>query len=321
MSRFAKDNASASLVSQRALVSGGTQGIGAGIALRFAQAGAEVYIIGRNKEKGEGVIKQLIAATEELKKRNGESIQVDAQHAFFKADLSDVGEIKRVIDEVQQRAGSKGIDWVVQCQGGPPNGRYVPTPQGRDFGWSVQVLSRFAIAHLLTQKKLVKRGLFFIAAPASGGSKPLDTDDLDFTKAHQQGTFKDGYLSIYYQGRRDSSQLDSVTLSLAERQPNLAVAHLFPGFVSTDASSNSKLPFPIPQISHFLGPWVGQKPGPGGYAEAPVHLAAHSEGQKFLRLGEGNFFNERLKRLEPSTNVREKSVREKVWSKLESYLQ
>lgn len=95
-------------------------------------------------------------------------------------------------------------------QGGPPNGRYVATTNGPEFGWSVQVLSRFALSHLLTQNELVKKGILLIAAPASGGSKPLDTDDLDFTKAREQGRFKDGYLSIVKQGMRDSSQLDAV---------------------------------------------------------------------------------------------------------------
>lgn len=45
-------NASITVQGARVVVAGGTQGIGAGIAWRFARAGAEVWIIGRNEKKG-----------------------------------------------------------------------------------------------------------------------------------------------------------------------------------------------------------------------------------------------------------------------------
>jgi short-subunit dehydrogenase len=48
----AQRNASITLVGARVVVGGGTQGIGEGIACRFAQAGAEVWFIGRNDSKG-----------------------------------------------------------------------------------------------------------------------------------------------------------------------------------------------------------------------------------------------------------------------------
>lgn len=45
-------NASITIPGERVVVAGGTQGIGGSIAYRFAQAGAEVWIIGRNETKG-----------------------------------------------------------------------------------------------------------------------------------------------------------------------------------------------------------------------------------------------------------------------------
>ena len=45
-------NESIVVVGTRVVVAGGTQGIGEGIAYRFAQGGAEVWNIGRNETKG-----------------------------------------------------------------------------------------------------------------------------------------------------------------------------------------------------------------------------------------------------------------------------
>lgn len=49
---IANKNSSITTLGERVVVAGGTQGIGEGIACRFAQAGAEVWIVGRNESKG-----------------------------------------------------------------------------------------------------------------------------------------------------------------------------------------------------------------------------------------------------------------------------
>lgn len=48
----AERNSSITTPGERIVVAGGTQGIGEGIACRFARAGAEVWIVGRNESKG-----------------------------------------------------------------------------------------------------------------------------------------------------------------------------------------------------------------------------------------------------------------------------
>ena len=48
-----------SLMNKIALVTGATSGIGAATAIRFAEAGATVICTGRNKERGEGVVKTI----------------------------------------------------------------------------------------------------------------------------------------------------------------------------------------------------------------------------------------------------------------------
>lgn len=108
--------------SERAVVSGGTQGVGAGIALRFALAGASVWIVGRSEQRAAAMLEKLNAASEEAQRRRKQnaalqSKTLEADHAFFRADLSDMKEVHRVAAEIKGRAGERGIDWLFESQG------------------------------------------------------------------------------------------------------------------------------------------------------------------------------------------------------------
>lgn len=112
---FTRLNETVSLADQRAIVSGGTQGIGAGIALRLALTGAEVWLVGRSSERAEALLETLRAASAEAGRRAGTN--GERAHAFFHADLSRPGEVRDVAEAIKQKAGEKGVDWLVECQG------------------------------------------------------------------------------------------------------------------------------------------------------------------------------------------------------------
>ena len=79
MSTFAaKENAGLDLTGKVAAIAGGTQGIGEATGLRFAEAGASVFIIGRDEARGASVI-------EELRKVGGNA--EGKTFEFIKADL------------------------------------------------------------------------------------------------------------------------------------------------------------------------------------------------------------------------------------------
>ena len=76
------------LKGKRALVTGGTAGIGKEIALTFARQGADVIIFGTNIERGEQVLKELSQISSEQK------------FAFYSVDVSKKAAIDEVITQI-----------------------------------------------------------------------------------------------------------------------------------------------------------------------------------------------------------------------------
>jgi len=77
------------------VVVGGTQGIGAGIAVRFAELGASVLIVGRKETLGSEMIKTLESASQ---KDGGKTAGV--KFGFACRDLGSVEEIKATTEDI-----------------------------------------------------------------------------------------------------------------------------------------------------------------------------------------------------------------------------
>ncbi|KGX90018.1 SDR family NAD(P)-dependent oxidoreductase [Pontibacillus marinus] len=75
-----------------AIVTGGTKGIGKAIATKFAYEGASVFIVGRNKQAGEKVVKET-----------------QGQISFIQADVSKPDEVKKLVDQTVQQTGRLDI--------------------------------------------------------------------------------------------------------------------------------------------------------------------------------------------------------------------
>jgi NAD(P)-dependent dehydrogenase (short-subunit alcohol dehydrogenase family) len=96
-----------------AVITGGTQGLGAAIARLFAKAGAEgIAIVGRGAEKGETVARGIAGAT-------GVPVQMIA------ADLADIDEVRRIIPATDQRFGR--VDILVNAAGLTERGNLLNT--------------------------------------------------------------------------------------------------------------------------------------------------------------------------------------------------
>jgi len=74
-----------------ALITGGTSGIGSATAIRFAGEGAAVAITGRNSERGEQVVNDIVAI-------GGEAL-------FIRSDVRRAEDCRRAVDETLERFG------------------------------------------------------------------------------------------------------------------------------------------------------------------------------------------------------------------------
>ena len=74
-----------------ALITGGTSGIGSATAIRFAGEGAAVAITGRNSERGEQVVQDIVA-------NGGEAL-------FIRADVRSSEDCRRAVDQTLERFG------------------------------------------------------------------------------------------------------------------------------------------------------------------------------------------------------------------------
>lgn len=90
------------------VVLGGTQGIGAGIAIRFAELGSSVLVIGRNETAGNTVVNTM---------RGASADSSEAKFTFVRGDLGTVDGIRGAADDIAAWAGAQGVDYLFQTQG------------------------------------------------------------------------------------------------------------------------------------------------------------------------------------------------------------
>ena len=83
------------LDNKKAVITGGTSGIGEATAIMFAKEGAEVVLTGRNEEKGNAIAQQIVDA--------------GGKGYFFAADLTEKENIGKLYDFAVEKMGSVNV--------------------------------------------------------------------------------------------------------------------------------------------------------------------------------------------------------------------
>lgn len=205
------------------VITGSTGGIGRVTALRLAEAGARVVIIGRDRQRGQAMV-------DDLRRRHGS----DAADVFA-ADLSSRAQRSALAEAILQR--HPRIDVLVNNAGGM-FGRRTTSDDGLEMTFALNHMGYFHLSHLLLPaiRAAAPARIVNVASDAHFGVS-LDFDDLQNERSYRRlRAYKRSKLANVY-----------FTYELAKRLEGsgVTVNALHPGFVATEIGVRNRL---IPRL-------------------------------------------------------------------------
>lgn len=266
------------------LITGATSGIGKVTALEVAKLGATVVLVGRNKAKTEGVVK-------EIKEKSGNE-KID----YLLADLSIQKEVKRIAEEFKQKYDR--LDVLVNNAGLLMHKKEL-TPDNLEYTFATNHLAYFILTNLLLDllKKSAPSRIVNVSSMAHKMGD-LDFDDINFEK-HK-------YNSLKAYGK---SKLNNVlfTYALAEKLKGTGVTVncLHPGVVNTGFAFITDIPFIKPILEAIVRPFF-LTPEKG--AETQIYLATSDEVKDVT----GKYFDKK-RAIPSSSNSHSKEAQKKLW--------
>ncbi|MCX6812569.1 MAG: SDR family oxidoreductase [Candidatus Berkelbacteria bacterium] len=194
------------------MVTGATSGIGKEAAKMLASDGARVIIVGRNQEKCQQTVKEIITET---KNKNLEYLLADFQY---------LGEIRLLAEKFHTKYDK--LDVLIN-NAGVYLKRRETTADGRELSFSVNYLAPFFLTNLLLPalKKSDSARIINVSSLSHLGAK-IDFDDIFSEKSNQHPKF------AY---RRSKLALIMFTYELARqlKNSNITVNAVCPGGVAT----------------------------------------------------------------------------------------
>ncbi len=152
------------------LITGSTDGLGREVAIRLAKLGARVLLHGRDRARGEEVLKAIGGAK--------------AGHAFYQADLSSMAEVRRLAAEVLRDhdrlhvlVNNAGIGVTT------PAGGRLTSADGFELRFAINYLSHFLLTYLLLPT-IKQSAPARIVNVSSIGQQALEFDDVMLEKTY-----------------------------------------------------------------------------------------------------------------------------------------
>ena len=223
-------NAQVSLIGKNAVVVGGTSGIGQGLSIRLAKAGASVTIVGRSQKRGAAVLKEMQDAAPKGGVTGGDGEGEACATPTFRFVSCDCFLLKSVgvcVDALLRDHADRSIDYLVQSQGMATIQGFTPSAEeGLDQKLALHVYSRAAFAAGL-QPALARsddpRALSVLSAGvhAAYGNHAADPE------------LSLGSYSIKNAADAAGFYNDILADSLSRAHPSVAFLHAAPGFVAT----------------------------------------------------------------------------------------
>ena len=153
------------------LVTGSTDGVGRLVARRLADQGARVLIHGRDRTRGQRLLKEIRAA------HRGSA-------AFSLADFSSLAEVRRLADTVRQEC--ERLDILINNAGigsGGAGGKRETSQDGHELRFAVNYLAGFLLTRALLPLLMLGKPARIVNV-SSLGQHPIDFDDVMLTRGY-----------------------------------------------------------------------------------------------------------------------------------------
>jgi NAD(P)-dependent dehydrogenase (short-subunit alcohol dehydrogenase family) len=150
------------------LITGSTDGLGRDVALRLGATGAHVIIHGRNKERGDSVVREI-------------TTRGKGSARLYLADLGSLAEVRRMSAEILR--DYQRIDVLINNAGigsRVPDTREVTT-DGFELRFGINYLSHYLLTKTLLPL-IVKSAPSRVVNVASGSQTPIQFDDVMITR-------------------------------------------------------------------------------------------------------------------------------------------
>ncbi|MFC6079803.1 SDR family oxidoreductase [Sphaerisporangium aureirubrum] len=199
-----------SMTGRTVLVTGGTGGIGRATALGLARMGARVAIVGRYRDRTEGVAREIRVA-------GGGEVEA------FAADLSSMAEVRRLAGEALERLSR--IDVLVNNAGGQWATRHV-TVDGLERTFALNHLAPFLLTNLLLNRLRQSAPARVVTVSSNAHLMGrIDFDDLQGERSFDGGRA--------YSQSKLANVLFTYELARRLRTTSVTANALHPGVVST----------------------------------------------------------------------------------------
>ena len=267
-----------------ALVTGGTSGIGKATAMALSAMGADVVVVGRDRERGE-------RAAAEIRAQTGGRVDLAL------ADLSSQAEVRALAEEFKRRYDR--LDVLVNNAGLVQSTR-TETVDGLESTFAINHLAPFLLTNLLLDmlKGSAPSRVVTVSSEAERWGN-IDFDDLQSKKKYR------GF-PVYGMTKLANIMF---TYELAERLKGTGVTAtcMHPGAVNTRFGTNNRGPMTI--LFRAFKPFM-RTPEQG--ADTVIWLAASPEAEG----ASGRYYSDR-KPLEPKKVANDPAARRRLWEESE----
>lgn len=204
-----------SLLGRRAIVVGGTSGIGEGLALRLAKSNCAVTIVGRDRVRADAVQARLAAASSDAGVRK--------LHRFVALDVSLLAN-SRVL--AKEHGVGEPLDLLVMTQGIGAFDGFKPTAEGLDIKLALHYFSRAALA-LQFAPMLAKSSDGRVLTVLTAGVHPPYADySTNFEVTKDYNALKAANAATFY---------NDIMVEMLNRDfPAITTTHAAPGAVASN---------------------------------------------------------------------------------------